>query len=145
MRAYRFHLDSVLRVRQVHYSITLAHLAAATRRAAEAQTRAEAADERYESRERPPGEMSGERFIDLRERGERLALDQAHAQHESARAAFERETRRLATVSAERSVRSLEQLDQRQHELHRNELTREEAKELDDFAGSRYIWNRKRQ
>jgi flagellar export protein FliJ len=49
------------------------------------------------------------------------------------------EHRRVALAEANREVRVLEKLRDRQHERHRQEENRQEIKELDEVAGRRAV------
>lgn len=67
-----------------------------------------------------------------------LRLEEKTFQQQSAVLDEEITKRRAALVEADRDVKVLEKLRERQHERFREEETRRETKEMDDIAGRQY-------
>jgi flagellar export protein FliJ len=85
-----------------------------------------------------PGAVDVDRLIDA-QRYELLILAQRHVleQHEQT-LAVEIERRREALVAADREVRILEKLREKQEQEHRRQQEREDVKVLDEVAGRRH-------
>jgi flagellar export protein FliJ len=82
-----------------------------------------------------PGRLDLDRLLETRRHEVLLRSQEQHAeqQHEAIQAEIQR--RRQAAVDANRQVRVLEQLRQRQYERHRQGENRQEVKQLDEAAG----------
>ncbi len=82
-----------------------------------------------------PGDLNVDRLLETRRYQLVLRSQEQHVrqQHEALRAEIER--RRQAVVDANREVRVLEGLRQKQYERHREEENRQEIKRLDEAAG----------
>ena len=67
-----------------------------------------------------------------------LRLEENLIEQQTAALEVEIEKRRNALIAADREVKVLEKLRQRQHERFRDECNRREMKETDDVAGCQY-------
>ncbi len=143
MAKFLFRLATLLRLREAARDERRAQLA----RAYQAdeiieQQRTRVADERRElerqsRRASAPGRLDVDRLLESRRYELVLqSQDQQLAQqHQAVRTEVER--RRQALVDANRQVRVLETLRQRQLDHHRQEENRQEIKQLDEMAGRR--------
>ncbi len=68
-----------------------------------------------------------------------LAAQQKHLAQQRQAVAQEIQRRRQLLIEADRDVRILEKLEQRQRQRHRDEENREEVKELDEVAQRRLV------
>ncbi len=140
MRAFRFRLARLLRVRRIEEEIARGELAHARGRAHEARSSAEHAAEEVE---RGRGELLR---LQAGPRLEPAAVIARHAAQDGvarARATCERralelereaEVRRATLMSARAAVRGLERLSERRRALHLAQLERAERLELDEVA-----------
>ncbi len=137
MKAYRFRLDSVLRVRRLQERVAAQQLAVAVRDLHGARSELERARRSLEGLAAPAGRLTvgavqwtHAQSDRMSERARRTADDVAAAE----------EVTRQATEtwgSARQSTAILERLDDRQLALWRAELDRSEAIALDDLANGR--------
>ncbi len=141
MAKFKFRLATLLRLREAARDERRAELAQAYRAdeiLQEQRTRL-AADlrelERHIRRVSAPGQLDVDRLLEARryELVLRSQQQQAGQQHEALQAEIER--RRRAVVDANREVRVLEKLRQRQYERHSQEESRQEVKRMDEAAG----------
>jgi len=143
MAKFKFRLATLLRLREAARDGRRAQLAQAYRadEIIEHQRRTIARElSRLEGQNRQasaPGEIDVDRLLEVRryELVLRSQQQETGQQHEAVRAEIER--RREALVGANRQVRVLELLRQKQHERHRQEENRQEIKQLDEAAGRR--------
>jgi len=143
MAKFKFRLATLLRLREAARDERRALLALAYR-ADEIieQQRTRVADERRElerqsRRASAPGRLDVDRLLESRRYELVLqSQDQQLAQqHQAVQTEVER--RRQALVDANRQVRVLEALHQKQLDHHRQEENRQEIKQLDEMAGRR--------
>ena len=134
MKAYRFRLDSVLRVRRLQEQAATQQLAASVRALHHAKSESARARRSLEDMTAPPAGSRSEHSDGhthsrpgcLRRRGERAeAVETAAETAREANMAWGRARQRTAT---------LERLDERHVALWRKELDRSEAAVLDDLA-----------
>ncbi len=137
MKAYRFRLDSVLRVRQLQERVAAQQLAVAVRDLHGARAELTRARRSLEGLAAPAGrltvgavEWTHAQSDRMSERARRSA-DQVEAAEEAARLATQ------AWGNARQCTAMLERLDERHLALWRTELDRSEAVELDDLSTGR--------
>ena len=143
MSKYRFRLETLHRLRALHRDQQRAALAEAYQ--AEqvlADRRADLASQKSELRELQRSAMAGEsmdvnRLIEAQRYEMVLDAGEKQLVEQSLRLAIEVERRRLAVVEADRSVRALELLDDRQRREHARQQRRLEVKQLDEVAITR--------
>jgi len=143
MSKYRFRLETLHRLRALHRDQQRAALAEAYQ--AEqvlADRRAELAGQQSELRDLQRAAMTGgyldvNRLIEAQRYEMVLDAGQQQLVEHSLRLAIEVERRRLAVVEADRSVRALELLDERQRREHARQQRRLEVKQLDEVAITR--------
>ena len=137
MKAYRFRLDSVLRVRRLQERVAMQQLAEARRALDEAQSESARARRSLEDAAAPVGRLTIGAFEWSHEQSTRLS-DASRARAEAAEAAAEAARQADALWgTAKRRTATLERLDERHLALWRRELDRSEAAELDDLATRR--------
>jgi flagellar protein FliJ len=137
VKAYRFRLDSVLRVRRLQEQAATQQLAASVRALHHAQSESARARRSLEDMTAPAGRVTIGAF--------RWAYAQSTRMSETARERAEAvetaaETAREANVAwgrARQRTATLERLDERHVALWRRELDRSEAAVLDDLATRR--------
>jgi flagellar protein FliJ len=137
VKAYRFRLESVLRVRRLQERVATQQLAEAMRALHHAQSESARARRSLEDAAAPVGRITIGAFEWSHEQSTRLS-DEARARAEAAEAAAE--TARQADDvwgTARRRTATLERLDERHLGLWRRELDRSEAAVLDDLATRR--------
>jgi flagellar export protein FliJ len=140
MGKYRFRLETLRRLRALHRDQQRAALAEAYQ--AEqvlAEQRAELAGEQHELRRLQRSALTGgylsvNRLVEAQRYEMVLKATEQHLAEQSQRLAVEVERRRLAAVEADRSVRVLELLDERQHREHARRQQRLDVKWLDEVA-----------
>jgi flagellar export protein FliJ len=144
MAKYKFRLNTLQKVREVHRDQQRASLADAFR--AEqvlAENRAQLIAEERELRELQRSATDG-KYLDVNRllEAQRYELLLKAQGHELAKQAIllnaETERRRQALVEADREVRVLELLDARHHRAHDLDEQRAETKRLDDVATVRW-------
>jgi len=143
MGKYRFRLETVRRLRALHRDQQRTALAEAYQ--AEqvlADHRAELAGQLNELRHQQRAAMKGghldvNRLIEAQRYQMVLNANEQHLAEQSQRLAVEVERRRLAVVEADRSVRVLELLDDRQRREHDRRQQRLDIKQLDEAAMTR--------
>ncbi len=86
-----------------------------------------------------PGEINVDRLLADHRYGMLLAAQQKHLAQQRQAVAQEIQRRRQLLIEADRDVRILEKLEQRQRQRHRDEENREEVKELDEVAQRRLV------
>jgi flagellar FliJ protein len=137
VKAYRFRLESVLRVRRLQERVATQQLAEAMRVLHHAQSESARARRSLEDAAAPVGRLTIGAFEWSHEQSTRLS-DAARARAEAAEAAAEAAQQADAVWgSARRRTATLERLDERHLALWRRELDRSEATELDDLATRR--------
>ncbi len=144
MRSFRFRLAPLLRLHEAARDERRAQLAEAFRAEETLHARMREIERELESlkqecrRSSRPGSLDVDRLIDS-QRYELLMLTQRQVlkQHEQT-LAEEIERRRAALVAADREVRILEKLREKQKQDHRRQELREEVKILDEVAARRF-------
>jgi flagellar protein FliJ len=137
MKAYRFRLDSVLRVRRLQERVATQQLAAAVRELDYAQTESARARRSLESMAAPAGRLTVGALQWAHAQSTRMsetASERAEAVEVAAEAARQANE---AWGSAKQRTATLERLDERHVALWRIELERNEAAVLDDLATRR--------
>ena len=86
-----------------------------------------------------PGQVNVDRVLEGRRYEIVLRSQEQELGRQQQAVEAEIENRRGALAEANREVRVLEKLRERQHERHRQEENRQEIKELDDVAGRRAL------
>ena len=114
--AQAYHAGEILEQRQHEIEDELGNLAQQSRKAAS------------------PGPMDVDRLLDVRRYELVLRSQQQLAGQQQEALDAEIERRRQAVVEANREVRVLETLREKQQDRHRHEQTRQEIKELDEAA-----------
>ena len=140
MPPFRFRLTTLLRLREAdrdqrRAQLAEAHLAEDKLRQHIAELDRQLADLRHDySAHAAPGPVEVDRLVST-QRYELVLMSQRQTQHKQAQLlAAEVERRRLMLVEADREVRVLEKLRDRQHERHREDEARQETKLLDEIA-----------
>ncbi len=134
MKAYRFRLDSVLRVRQLQQRAAAQQLALAARDLDAARTELARADRALDGLAAPSGRVTVEVLHWTHAQAERMA-DTVRRGAEGVEAAREAADRAAqGWGSARRRTTVLERLDERHLAAWRAESDRREAAELDDLA-----------
>jgi flagellar FliJ protein len=142
MAKFTFSLDSVLRWRDAQRDECRQAVAAAMRLAQQAEDRVTACDEELQQLRRH-GESDGK--IDI---GQRIAVDQyaaglrrkrQHLVDELAARTAELESRRAALVDADREVRTLERLRERNLETFETEERRRDQRVMDELALRKHL------
>jgi flagellar export protein FliJ len=140
MNKYRFRLETVRKLRALERDQQRTALAEAFQ--AEqilADHRAELANERAELRNLERGALADEyldvnRMVEAQRYETVLKANETNLAIQSHQLAIEVERRRLAVVEADRSVRVLELLDERQRREHDRQQQRLDVKQLDEIA-----------
>ena len=143
MAKYRFRLETLRRLRARHRDQQRAALAEAYQ--AErvlADHQAKLAGEQNELRDLQRtamtcGYLDVNRLIEAQRYEMVLKVNEQHLVEQAQRLAIEVERRRLAAIEADRSVRVLELLDERQRREHGRRQQRLEIKQLDEVAITR--------
>ena len=145
MAKFRFRLATLLRLREAARDDRRAQLAEAYR-ADEIIARQEQglAAELIELEEQTrqaaaPGHLDVDRLLEVRRYDLIVRSQQQHVRQQRQAVQAEIERRREALVDADRRVRVLEKLRQKQSERHRQEETRQEIKQLDETASRRSV------
>jgi flagellar FliJ protein len=139
VKAYRFRLESVLRVRQLQERAAAQRLAVAVRTLHDARAEHRRARRALEGLAAPEGRLSVGAVEWAHEQSDRMAqrtrqrADEMQAAEEAARAARE------LWGSARQRTATLERLDERHLALWQTEFDRSEAVALDDLATRRTI------
>jgi flagellar FliJ protein len=140
MPQFRYRLATLLRLRQSARDEKRAHLAEAYRAAQVleerlAETEAEIADARRAAAEgAKPGAINVDQLV-IAHRYELVLKAQRHViVQQQQQVAQEVERRRLALVEADRQVRVLEKLREKQHEEHVRQEERRDQKLMDELA-----------
>ena len=137
MKAYRFRLESVLRVRRLQERAATQQLAEAVRALRHAQSESARARRSLEGAAAPAGRLTIGAIEWGHAQSTRLS-ETAHERAEAAEAAAEVARRANgAWGTAKRRTATLERLDERHVALWREEMDRNEAAELDDLATRR--------
>jgi flagellar FliJ protein len=137
VKAYRFRLESVLRVRRLQERVATQQLAEAIRVLHHAQSGSDRARRSLENAAAPVGRLTIGAFEWSHEQSSRLS-DAARARAEVAEAAAEAARQADAVwVTAKRRTATLARLDERHLALWQREQDRSEAAELDDLATRR--------
>lgn len=137
MKAYRFRLDSVLRVRRLQERAATQQLALAVRDLQQAESESTQARRSLEEVAPPAGRLAIGAFRWSQAQSTRMS-EAARQRAEASEAAAE--VARLANEAwgrARQRTATLERLDERQVALWRTELERSDAAVLDDLATSR--------
>lgn len=138
MRAFRFRLESVARVRQLQERLAAEQLALATRELRAAQARC--ADIRAATKQLtfPEGPSQMAALLWVHDQSARLSdlLRQREAQAAQAEAGADRA--RGAWLEAERRCRALRRLEERKRERWQLDADRADGAELDDMATVRF-------
>lgn len=145
MAKFRFRLATLLRLREAARDDRRAQLAEAYR-ADEIIARQEQglAAELIELEEQTrqaaaPGHLDVDRLLEVRRYDLIVRSQQQHVRQQRQAVQAEIERRREALVDADRRVRVLEKLRQKQSERHRQEEIRQEIKQLDETASRRSV------
>ena len=145
MAKFRFRLATLLRLREAARDDRRAQLAEAYR-ADEIIARQEqglATElielEKQTRRAAAPGHLDVDRLLEVRRYDLIVRSQQQHVRQQRQAVQAEIERRREALVDADRRVRVLEKLRQKQSERHRQEETRQEIKQLDETASRRSV------
>jgi flagellar protein FliJ len=143
MTKYRFRLDTLRKLRATHRDQQRAALADAYRAdQLLADRRAELAGEQNELRglqriALASAPLDVNRLVEAQRYEMVLKANEQHLADQTQRLAAEVERRRQAVVEADRSVRVLELLDERQRREHRRRQQQLEIKQLDEMATMR--------
>lgn len=137
MKAYRFRLESVLRVRRLQERVATQQLAEAVRALHHAQSESVRARRSLEHATAPVGQLTIGAFEWSHEQSSRLS-DAARTRAEAAEVAAEAARQADAVWgAARRRTATLERLDERHLAIWQQELDRSEAAVLDDLATRR--------
>lgn len=138
MRAYRFRLDVVARVRAIEERACRDRLMLASRDLRQAEARLRGAKTALTTIEGPTGETTISAIVWTSEQAGRMA-DAVREAHQAVVAAEEASAvaRRAWAVAAQQSG-LLDRLEDRTRRLWRDEFVRTEAAELDDVANARH-------
>jgi flagellar protein FliJ len=139
VRAFRFRLESVARVREHQERAAASALALATRELREAQVRC--ADIRAATRQLtfPEGRAQMAALLWVHDQSARLGELLRRREAERAQAQTRADEARTAWVDAERRCRALRRLEARQRERWQLDYDRAQAAELDDMATVRFL------
>jgi flagellar protein FliJ len=142
MRAFRFRLEAVARVREHQERAAAQHLALATRELREAQVRC--AEIRAATRQLafPEGRAQMAALLWVHDQSARLDELLRRREAERAKAESLADQAREAWVEAERRCRALRRLEERKRERWRLDYDRAQAAELDDMATVRFLTGR---
>jgi flagellar export protein FliJ len=141
MGKFKFRLATLLRLREATRDERRAELAQAYRadeiiqKEKQRLAREMVALKDQARRASAPGQLDLDRLLETRRHEVLLRSQQQHAEQQREAIQAEIERRRQVAVDANRQVRVLEQLRQRQYERHRREENRQEVKQLDEAAG----------
>jgi flagellar protein FliJ len=139
VKAYRFRLESVLRVRQLQERATAQRLALSMRAVHSAQDEYAGARRALEAQTPPSGRVTTGAAQWSHAQSERMA-ETAGQKAQGVREAREgADQARDDWGGASRRTATLERLNERHQELWRAELHRSDAAVLDDLAGTRMI------
>jgi flagellar export protein FliJ len=140
MKAYRFRLGSVARVRALEERVARERLMVALRDVRHAEEAAEAAQRALEALAMPEGTVTAADLVWLGEQAERLS-DAVQARRRALAAAVSsREAARVAWSAAAKRAEVLERLDVQARAQWSADLLRQEGAELDDLAMVRRGW-----
>jgi len=140
MNTFRFRLSPVLQVREAARQERRSRLGEAYRADELLQRRLQAVESELDQlrgvsrRAARPGPVDVDRLVESQRYALGLRSQQAQILRQREDLAAEIQRRRLALLEADREVRVLEKLRQRQAERHRVEEDRREAKRLDEIA-----------
>ncbi|MGA2835723.1 MAG: flagellar FliJ family protein [Acidimicrobiales bacterium] len=138
MKAYRFRLEGVLRVREVREQLAAHALAGATRQLGQAESALDRSRRALDELEPPSGQVTLGEVEWVRDQAERMAEElAARAEAVDAASRLVGEAR-SSWQSARTQCAVLERLDARQRAVWQEDLARAEAKEIDDLAALRY-------
>jgi flagellar export protein FliJ len=139
MRAFRFRLESVARVREHQERATAQDLALATRQLREAQVRC--AEIRAATRRLafPEGRAQMAALLWVHDQSARLGELLRRREAEWAKAETRADEARQAWVEAERRCRALRRLEERKRERWQLDDDRAQAAELDEMATIRFV------
>jgi flagellar protein FliJ len=134
VKAYRFRLESVLRVRRLQEQVATQKLAVAVRALHQAESESACAKRSLEGLAAPAGRLTMEAVHWVHDQSTRMS-DTLRARTEAAAAATEAAVQaNQEWGSARRRTATLERLDERHVALWRIEADRSEAKVLDELA-----------
>ncbi|HTU38819.1 MAG TPA: flagellar export protein FliJ [Acidimicrobiales bacterium] len=138
MRAFRFRLESVARVRQLQERLAAEQLALATRELRAAQARCDDIRAATKQLTFPEGPSQMAALLWVHDQSARLSdlLRQREAQAAQAEAGADRA--RGAWLEAERRCRALRRLEERKRERWQLDADRADGAELDDMATVRF-------
>lgn len=134
MKAYRFRLEVLLRIRRAEEELAREALVLANRRLMAALARRDEHADRYRSLTPELGPVSREDFFAERLTAELAAATLRAAQEELSTAGGEVAMAQATWTQARRAVRVLERLDERRRAEHSAEEQRQEAIEIDDIV-----------
>lgn len=137
MKAYRFRLDTVLRVRRIEEGRAVAALADANRALVAADEHLNQGLDRYRRVEDPTGSLPATSFLAARARQDLVASSVVAAGTGKLRAEAHVDIRRDEWSAAATRVAALERLDERRREEHALEVSRHEILEVDDMVSGR--------
>lgn len=146
MPAFVFRLAPVLRLREATRDERRGQLAEALRLEADLQDRLAGVDRDLSQAlatvhdAAAPGPLNVDRLIDAERFELVLRGEQLQVRRQLQALAEEIERRRLALAAADREVRVLEKLRERQLELHEAEERKGEQRVLDEAAARRFAW-----
>jgi flagellar export protein FliJ len=140
VKAYRFRLGSVARVRALEERVARERLMVALRDVRHAEEAAEAAQCALEALAMPEGTVTAADLVWLGEQAERLSDALAARRRALADAVSTRETARLAWGASAKRAEVLERLDEQARAQWLADMLRQEGAELDDLAMVRRGW-----
>lgn len=149
MKPYKFRLATLQRLREAHRDTQRMRLVEAQQAADLLHEQRQIVAQEIEGQQAFQRELVGKPRLDVgllneAQRYELLLRSQQHSLAEQANTiATEVERRRLALAEAERDVKALDKLDQRQREQHRSTQEHLETKLLDELATQRCAVPRK--
>jgi flagellar export protein FliJ len=138
VKAYRFRLEGVLRVREVREQLAAHALAGATRQLSQAESALASSRQALAGLEPPSGQVTVGDVEWIRDQAERMAEDLYARAEDVDTATKQVGEARSAWQSARTQCAVLERLDARQRATWEEDVARAEAKEIDDLAALRY-------
>jgi flagellar FliJ protein len=143
MSTFRFRLATLLRIQEAARDQRRSELAEAFRAEQTLRERMQGLEKQFDELKQQyrqsgeSGQVNVDRLIDVQRYELVLSVEQQLLRQHEAALAQEIEKRRQALVAADREVRVLEKLREKQHERHRADDERQQVKQIDEIAARR--------
>jgi flagellar export protein FliJ len=143
MSTFRFRLATLLRIQEAARDQRRSELAEAFRAEQTLRERMQGLEQQFDELKQQyrqsgeSGQVNVDRLIDVQRYELVLSVEQQLLRQHEAALAQEIEKRRQALVAADREVRVLEKLREKQHERHRADDERQQVKQIDEIAARR--------